>query len=357
MANSHGASWSMPFIWSSGIATSETRKRKLWGVQEVRAFGLAAIVFIHVFDAMNILNGPAAHGIRLVSLNSNVYFFFIAGLLMAHTSAHQGTSEFLRRKARNLVGPYLAISAPAIAIYVLGLKPPPIAAPSTNPGSEILFYLWTGSHLGPLWFLPPLLMMFALFPVWKAMTLRPGLAWILIPLAFLPFVIERPEHNDNPVQAFAHFVVCFAAGVAYRAWSVDKPGPARDYVLMGCALVFTSTAAMLVSGQEVDWEEPIALFNKLAATPLLIQAFSSLAYVYKSVLAHRIANASFSIYLLHGYFIALVKLAAGQNATALNPQLLAEALALTAIVIAICYLMTLAAHGVLGRWSKVVIGY
>lgn len=92
-------------------------------------------------------------------------FLLISGFLFQFLLPKYEFSSFMKKKITNVILPYIIVSIPAILIYLLGYKTVhnwiDISELLSNSKLYAIFYFYlTGGHLGPLWFIPVLTLIF-----------------------------------------------------------------------------------------------------------------------------------------------------------------------------------------------------
>ena len=84
-------------------------------------------------------------------------FVFIAGFLFQYLKKKFEYRSYLIRKTRYVILPYLIISALPIGLKLIGLHQSDWVPPEMIPDGifgKAVFYLASGKHLGPFWFIP-----------------------------------------------------------------------------------------------------------------------------------------------------------------------------------------------------------
>ena len=208
----------------------DPRPRTFYGhIHLLRGFTIVWIVATHATTmplvASRIAGRPHPIPGEIQSLlfyNSTVMFALISGLLYSLVLARKSTLEFYRGKLRNVLAPYLVISA----LYAfLGLS---VSDGLNLPQSFSEFMdryaicVVTGTTMPVLWYIPVILLLFVLTPLFAAaLNSRLGPAFVCAALA-LPFFFPRiwPEFSFNNVAYFAApYVLGMWLGADYDARS------------------------------------------------------------------------------------------------------------------------------------------
>jgi peptidoglycan/LPS O-acetylase OafA/YrhL len=326
-------------------------------LNHMRGLAVVPIVAVHCITLFSWPAGSVVAVLTPLFNNANILFIFISGYLFAHLADGLAFWPFIRRRLANVVLPYLVVSAPAILVYQFHLKAHPYLPPAffrQSHGAQALFFLVTGAHLGPLWFIP---MMVVLYPFsFQFLRLaRLPVVLVLVPAAVVlsEAAIGRPANNLGTLQLAAYFAPVYLLGmaVAVRSAAID-PVLRRHSAAMLFAGIAAAAASVLLPAQG------------LAAPQLALKIVICLA-VYTAVIAlgdrrmpalDLIARNSFAIFFVHGYLVSVGRLLAtrggGAAATGTLPRLVLSA----AVVFAVSLAVAEAARALLGVRSRLVLG-
>ena len=207
------------------------------------------------------------------------------------------------------------VSIPAILIYVLGLKnehqwiltPDFIALPSYS--KVVLFYL-TGAHLGPLWYIPMIVLFFLIAPLLLKVDKYPKLYWLLPFLIIVSFVVPKPENNASPLLAFVHYLSIYILGMFMSRYK-DQLFKllSNKLVLAGIFGAVLCLSYFIYFGFSHLWFVQKILLSAFLMYLLyrfehvkrksLERTFSSLDYL---------GSISFGLFFLHGYILGALKM-------------------------------------------------
>jgi surface polysaccharide O-acyltransferase-like enzyme len=299
-----------------------------------------------------------------------VLFVFLSGFLFQHLAGRHSYPTFLRKRFTTVVLPYLVVCLPAAIASALV---PRFGTPYTDITDRsavyrIVWFLLKGSTALniALWFVPMIALYYLLAPAFLQIVRRPRLYGLLILLVPLSLLAHRPQlvpHVDT-LQASVYFLSAYIAGmwasqyrhriqpVLSRWWPVLSIG----FVLALLAQIVFNThhgnydGAHLFSQEHgpVDWvfaERLLECFALLALTCRFSARLEGLRFL---------GFASFSIYLVHCYYVNGVKLAF--LALDLDTGNFASWLFTTVVALALSVLTVIAVRRILGRRSLYVIG-
>lgn len=320
-------------------------------IQNLRALAISAVVLTHV--AGEFLAG--ADGQPHLSLNEvNISFTFVAGFLFRATAFDDSYFQFIRRRAKNILVPYICISLPALVAYVTGMKTHPHLDLSAHQGVTLfIFLLYTGAHLGPLWFVPMIFTLYLCVPLFKLVD-RSNLAYLVtiaggLVLAMGPVV--RPQHDAAPIQAAIHYAPVFLLGMACSR-NFDalvefvSLRPGWTAWAFGAAIAFN-----LMVEDDLNYLAKILL---LLAIFLVLSIMSLPAGLERMMTA--MATRSFGIFLIHGYLIAMLRIAHDRGLVG-GDWALPTCVAVSALVILCCSAILQGAKRVLASRSRLAVGY
>jgi len=314
-------------------------------------------VAAHVVPAM--ANGSG--GVDYLNFGHvNTVFIFVSGYLFQYLLQGFSYPKFLKTKVLTVALPYLIVSLPAMAIYLAGLKDlEALHAPAYVQGDVMLagYMLLTGTHLGPLWFIPVILLLYLAAPILKLMDDRPQAYWLIIPLLMLAYYVGRPLENNNPLEAFAFSLPAYVLGMGLSHFHeralplLEKYWPLFMIPFLGSA--FMSESQLVDTDLSVPAQSFILMVTKLCLSLGLTGALC----VHAARLPdrfNRIGDLSFGIYLLHGY------IASAMIMTALHEGWRFEGIPvfilLSVILIVATIAAVMAAKRIFGRYSRYIIG-
>lgn len=236
-----------------------------------------------------------------------ILFILAAGYFFTTLSATDSYTSYLKSKIKNVIAPYIILSMPAALIYITGLKTHhdwlDLQWLSSLPTLEAYLYLMiTGAQLGPLWFIPMVIIFYILCPVWQLLIKKS----LLLPAIFLALIAAtaagRPMHNENSLQSAIFFLPAYLTGMLIPSLGIEK-----HKEIPSKALLVGTLLALLLNG----W------LNAKASvlTPVLSLAFAIAMLLFTSQhltkkikILDLMARLSFFLFFVHGYFIAAFRI-------------------------------------------------
>jgi len=273
-----------------------------------RGIAILLIVFGHAVSAL-----PAPHSPFLASLmplfsNGTLLFVLVAGQFFVTLSENYSYKIFLKNKLMMVVLPYLILSLPAALIYLLGLKNSHEWMDmqwfhSLNPVVAYGYLLITGAHLGPLWFVPMILLYYLASPVWLFFSRKN----FLLPMFFLSLVLAtylgRSVDNSNSLQSALYFLPAYLLGMY-----LGKHSALLNILIPYAVWIFgICVSILLFFGQSEFFNSRWDLLIKLVLTCCLI-AICMDKLNYKIKWLDLFARLSFYLFFVHGYVIGAFRM-------------------------------------------------
>lgn len=326
----------------------------------IRGIAAALIVFIHMADGIDYpLDDNELLLIETLVKGATCIFVTISGFFFQLNIGKYRYGNYLAKKLNNVIIPYVLISLPAIAIYLLKLKTEHVWIDmevfySWPLVGQFLFLLATGAHLGPLWFIPALALIYLCAPLLYWLSRQRWFPLVAVLGIFLFVATDRPEHNSNPLMAAIHFIPIYLLGMLFCQYR---------QVIQNHTQLYTGVFTLLLLGLSI-----IAAYDK---TYYGLQKVSLFALLYILLLKHQswlyrrawLSNTlalmgvySFTLYFLHGYFAGLFRMFNGH----LHPDnfalYLLLRLLLTVLTIGICIGITFCVKRLTKHHSRLLIG-
>lgn len=279
-----------------------------------------AILYIVLAHSLYVNTTKELHSLtvlydRLFSEGTTL-FVLISGYLFYYLRTNFEYKNFIGKKIKNVISPYILISIPAIIIYCTGLK--------TNHDwinmhwfGEIALYAkvgymyLTGGHLGPYWYIPVIAMIFLVSPITVYCTDYISGKLLAVICIVIPLFIVRPEGNSNIVQSFLHFYPIYIfGGLLYlhkKTWFELMNSRISLVVLF--SLYIISVCLAFTSFSIAKFLDKIMLFFILYIALYRLHSFCTTCRFWR--LLDFVAVFSFPIYFIHGYLISTTKLLMG----------------------------------------------
>ena len=207
-----------------------------------------------------------------------------------------------------MILPYLILSFPAALIYLLGLKDSHEWMDmqwfsQLNPLLAYGYLLITGAHLGPLWFVPMIMLYYLASPLWIFILQRNLILPIFVISLLLALYVGRPIVNANSLQAAVYFLPAYILGI-YLGNGTRLIEFLKPYAVTG--FIFT-IIILMVFGQSTYFNSRWDLLLKLISTCFLI-AVCLKHLNFKIKWLDLFARLSFYLFFVHGYVIGAFRM-------------------------------------------------
>jgi peptidoglycan/LPS O-acetylase OafA/YrhL len=143
-------------------------------------------------------------------------FIFIGGFLFQYlTHNNFNFGKYLEKKFLYVILPYIVISIPMIPIriytnYTFNLPPGFNEQPVLY---QTIYYLLTGLHFPPLWFIAVIMIFYISSPIFHALD-RPKAYQYIFPFLFVAGLFTyRAQDNANPMLSYIHYIPIYLLGM------------------------------------------------------------------------------------------------------------------------------------------------
>ncbi|WP_423823733.1 acyltransferase [Salinisphaera sp. SPP-AMP-43] len=290
-------------------------KGQLGYIHALRGVAILLIVAAHTNSFAPHDNNAVEHIYRALLREGTALFVLISGFLFQHLHASYTTLGFWRSKLRNVALPYLIMSIPGILLYVAVLPTHSrIDLAALHEHSvlyQIGYFLITGAHLLPLWFIPVLLMIFACYPLLRYLADSSLLKYVAVACLVSLVFTQRATDNIGPLVSFMHFLPVYIVGMALHRYWDHWIEHAAGYGL-GLVGMFIVTTALACVYRDPYAYSSLAILAKLILFVLICAQCHHVDFVALSNrsrllrLFNYLAALSFGIYFVHGYVASAI---------------------------------------------------
>jgi probable poly-beta-1,6-N-acetyl-D-glucosamine export protein len=250
--------------------------------------------------------------------SGTVMFIFIGGFLFQYiTHNNFDFRKYLEKKFMYVILPYLLISIPIIAyrIYTDYSFALPAGFNDQSMFYRFFYYIFTGLHLAPFWFISAIVFFYLTAPLFHALDNRTAYRY-LFPLIFITcFFTYRSAHNANPFLSYIHYFPIYYLGM-WTSFNRTKILAAGDWLLYLLIFVYAAMAISNLTGwlplaERISFEEILTnrllIFN-LDMLKALLLCFLLMLLLYKFrerrvLFLEVLGEYSFGIFFVHCIFI------------------------------------------------------
>jgi surface polysaccharide O-acyltransferase-like enzyme len=355
----------------AGLTSNKTQF--LSYVHSFRAIAIIAVVGTHVLGDI-VWRSDSVIAQRIITSlvqNATILFVLVSGFLFQHTAGHFRYGEYLIRKFKNVITPYLIVSIPDTIIDFIfhhGIYAPDYLHRLANPILTTAYAYLTGAEMPiPLWFIPMIAVFYLLAPILLLLDRHSRAYWIVPPLIITAMFVHRPVELSNTLHSACYCFPAYLLGMwvsHYKEDALILLAKARlVLVTLAVALVVLEVAILKHSGSIfsqrmfstenglLDIDLPLKLFLSF----VLLDFLSRYDDFFKDKL-RALAGASFGIFFLHEYLVLTIRFITQRfGLTAFHGGLLLF-LFLWAAIVAATFLLVLGIRRIFGKYSKILIG-
>lgn len=252
-------------------------------------------------------------------------FVFISGFFFHYIFYEKFYyKEFLEKKAKNVFLPYSILSIIGIVYYMYSLDPLPYADDLgiDKHGSWIKYfeigaiYLWTGRIATAYWYVPFILIIFTLSPLFiryiKLSTVYRNYTFLI--LLFAAMFIHRPAGNLSPLHSVLYFMPIYMLGIIcsiHRDTVIDCIK--GKSMIIGLVVLFLSVTQVLFFEGHGNFHKN-EIFSYGGIDIMIIQKIA-MCFFFLSILQKYensnipvlklLASSSFAIFFIHPWILEI----------------------------------------------------
>lgn len=297
--------------------------QEIKSVTYVRALAQLMIIGAHIqfvvpwMDRLDLIRT-----VRPFFENATFPFFILSGLLLALVNNQTSYRDFLRKKLKSVVIPYLIAILPVVFIYAFFSEFLPVANRIYLMRETTTWVALTSGKNSiniAMWFFPVICTFFLISPLFKWLSLRPRyLMLFVLTTFFLSLLTHRPPSTAEFLRSFQYFLFPFGLGVLMgvhfqKSQYLLKKGVWIFLVLF--ILVYLLQVKFgplggldrLGSWDEMSFSKPdLSLLQKLFLSLFLLGLFNRYeAPRWMDQWLQTISHYAFGLHLYHGYFLTL----------------------------------------------------
>lgn len=325
-----------------------------------RAISIFIIVIGHSYGISGWVPDTLSGNVLKTYLSGGTTLFvFISGYLFHHVFYSKfNFKKFMRSKFKNVLMPYLILSFVPIAYLSL----------TETIGIEgfvgsFIYYLLTGTFLTAYWYIPFIISIFLLSPLFifyiKLSLMYKVIA--LLVLVAISMVIARPEGNVNVIQSIFYFSPAYLFGIICSIYSKALYSHKMIAVVAFVISFILAYLQVYTHGVGGNYHKDafiylgldFMLLHKMALSVFLCTALN-FNDKYELKWLKNIASASFSIFFLHPFVLFVWRKIFGDEFDSYGLiNLLPFSILVFVISIGIAYII----KKILGKRSRQFIGW
>lgn len=245
-------------------------------------------------------------------------FIFIGGFLFQYiTHNNWNFKKYIERKFMYVILPYILISIPIIAYRIMANYEFAMP-PGFNDHSIVyrfLYYIITGLHLAPFWFISTIVLFYVSAPLFHALDHPKAYKYAFPVIFLLSFFTYRSEHNANTLISYIHYFPLYYLGM-WTSFHRTKILAVANQILYPMLFIYAAITLANFTGwlpvrERISFEdilrEGLILFNiDLLRAVLVCFILMLLLYKYREkrmLFFEIIGEYSFGIFFVHCIYI------------------------------------------------------
>lgn len=335
----------------SAVASLEKNKSFLGYVHLYRAISAVFVVLCHC--PLLLIGNLDRTFEGAIFQRSTHMFIFISGFIFQHLSNRFDWKKYYLNRFRYVLVPYLVISIPFLAYRVL-VKKDIVADAGSSIFEKVGYILATGSHQIPYWFIPMIMIFFALAPLFIYLDRDKRVYYLLPVFMLVSMFVTRGQLSNNQIGLlFIHFFSVYLFGMFC---SRNKE---MLFIITGkyIGLLLVSLVALVVYeyfNSDVLVEQLQFLQKMLLSITMLY-----LLHRYDKYIPGRVglfADISFGIYLLHCFAMNIVAWILKHTINTVLHYSFANLMLILVMTLSICIVIIYTIKYVTRGYSKYLIG-
>lgn len=310
---------------------------------------------------------PLFSAIETLFHGSTVYFAMISGILFSLVLKDKSYKSFMKTKFKNVYVPFILISLVYASIWIaMGMVNPPEELSMWQLIAGFSFFLLTGHMSGHLWYIPVIMILFALTPLLNRAVESKQRLWFVL-LLMLPLVVSRVWPNFHP-GTVVYFIGPYMLGlyIGNNVNEINSWISERFSYLVSIFVIFTAIYFMLIFNdiKYVNWgaydinsQETVTYILRMSVALLMLKLFYDHVTSVPKVI-DLLARYSFAVYFIHVAFIMLMIGLAKQFEMVPESALAMFFFGLITLIVSV--VMSIAVSWVIkqltGRYSRLFIG-
>jgi peptidoglycan/LPS O-acetylase OafA/YrhL len=342
-------------------------------IHNLRGLAILLIVGVHArgYNEDWSLHPGTQHFFNTLFDNGTVLFVFIAGFLFQHLTHDKFVfNKYFSQKLRVVILPYLLISFPLIFIRLrsgVEALPLPQYFESYSSSHKIFYFIITGLHMPPFWFIPMVFLIYLTSPLLHVLDTRRFYKVAVPFIALIGMFTYRPLNNANPLLSYVHFLPIYITGMwaSFNKEKILMYG--RKLLAPLISLYLLITILDLTNNLNLDrrlsfeyvLQNHLLMFNiyvlKAVALCFILMIIFQQLHHKNLPLLKMLGDYSFGIYFIHHIFISVARKLVNVYGIEINFNaglFLIFYLAVVALSVFTVWLM----KKITGKYSRYVIG-
>jgi len=343
-----------------------------------RGISIVFIVAGHCYGlAQWNIDTPLQKTLMNLITGGTIFFVFISGFLFHHIFYRKfDFRRFMTQKVKNVLSPYLLFFLIAVSCYTFGTYEWPwkyhffIDKPGWYYGyaRPFLLYLWTGRIVTAYWYIPFIMIVFSMSPVFILfINARPVVQYAVFLFTLsVSLIIHRPIDNLHVIHSVVAFIPVYLFGIlsSIHKETIYARLRGKELAMLALVILLAIVQAVFFNIQGNFHKSPftittvdIMLVQKMVMA-LFFMVFLNRFENRRFPILEKLAAASFSIYFIHPLVVDLLP----QYMMRINPffPLMPGGFLVamhTGILVVLCYSIAKGIKRLFPSKSRMIIGW
>lgn len=221
-------------------------------VHHFRGLAIVLIVGVHCRTSLLWPADSWANKILTFGLDSStILFVFISGFLFQHLNTTDFVfSDYIKKKLKYVVVPYVLVSIPAIADKLLfetnAVWMTPFYQELPWP-FQALYLLATGKHSGPFYFIPVIVLIYCLSPLLFPFQKAKSFQWLGVVIPLVGLFTYAYGYYANVLESLLYFLPVYILGM-WVSKNKEAILPIPNFYIIGMAMIYLILLSCEVMG-------------------------------------------------------------------------------------------------------------
>jgi peptidoglycan/LPS O-acetylase OafA/YrhL len=288
-------------------------------------FRAIAIFFIVAGHSLSVLAIDTISEMVMANIitGGTALFVFISGFFFHHIFYRKfHYKSFMLKKVVNVFLPYVILSTTAFILIITVLNkthPQLVNESGTLIGQIVLYfkYIWTGRVLTAYWYIPFIMIVFALSPLYIRFIecTKATQAVIFLVLLTVATIVQRPSYNISPIHSLIYYTPIYMLGAMFSMNSEQWLSIVRNKsILLSAVVLCLSLLQIKVYGTYDNFHKDdifsfegvdVIILQKVFLIFLIISVLLKIEDKHIPILKY-VATVSFPIFFIHPWILLLI---------------------------------------------------
>ncbi|QRM55218.1 acyltransferase [Sinorhizobium sp. BG8] len=359
-------------VFGAGVATRE----RLAYLHYFRGLTMLQIMIMHAgrgfmlrgYDEPVAASNPVFIANDILFHNTTLYFTLISGIFYSRSLSKQPVTDFYKGRLRNIAAPYVVMTVLfTTLVFFLSANGAPDGISIGSFARTLGYNLLWGEAQVVYWYIPVVLLLYALSPVLHALLASRFRNLLLASAIILPMLFSRTG-TEVTLSTILYFTGAYIIGL-YLGRDIEGrlTDVSRYAWLLGLLAVAATATLVVLNARDIDYWGPTSLRESVYYVQKLSLGLLLMLWVWRfsgglppgpARLLSLFGSYAFGLYFLHGFvFRRFIGFSADIASSPDSNWDLVLGGAITFLLgTATCFAVIFVLRWVLGRYSRLVVG-